>query len=53
MVGSVRWRRSREAVTQASQCLRRTTPSLGAPPLLNQEGSSNYSSPPQMRRGGA
>src|ERR1039458_3641330 len=30
-----------------------TTPSLGAPPLLNQEGSWYGGSPPQMRRGGA
>jgi hypothetical protein len=29
-----------------------TTPALGAPPLLNQEGSFK-NSPPQMRRGGA
>jgi hypothetical protein len=30
-----------------------TTPSLGAPPLLNQEGCWRGNSPPQMRRGGA
>src|ERR1035437_6098539 len=30
-----------------------TTPALGAPPLLNQEGSWSKNSPPQMRRGGA
>ena len=30
-----------------------TTPALGAPPLLNQEGSCLKCSPPQVRRGGA
>jgi hypothetical protein len=30
-----------------------TTPSLGAPPLLNQEGGCLKCSPPQMRRRGA
>ena len=46
-------RRLRKTVVVLGAVTLGTTPALGAPPLLNQEGSFGIHSPPQLRRGGA